>query len=91
MSTIERLAAIFPNTAAAMMVGGLDITQAEAEYKAVVAERDALRERNAKLARALELIAYTQQDICWPPMMSEAESMRRKARAALAQGEANNG
>jgi len=40
-----------------------------------------------ELAWALKRIAYTQQDISTPPIMSEAESMRRQATAALAKYE----
>jgi hypothetical protein len=48
------------------------------------ADRDRYKAMAGELAWALKRIAYTQQDISTPPIMSEAESMRRQATAALA-------
>lgn len=48
-------------------------------------EREArLMAVNAELVRALRVIAYLEHDIGSPPLMSDAEAMRLKARAALA-------
>jgi hypothetical protein len=55
----------------------IDNCQVCDRYKALAGE----------LAWALKRIAYTQQDISTPPIMSEAESMRRQATAALAKYE----
>jgi hypothetical protein len=54
---------------------------AETDWKALAGE----------LAWALKRIAYTQQDICAPPLMSEAEAMRRQATAALAKYDQEKG
>ena len=82
MSTIARLAENATDDVVAAHIESMrqfqqDLLQARAEYAA-------LERREKGLLEALRRIAYMQQDICSPPIMSEAEAIRRKAVAALA-------